>query len=402
DIKPRMAWSGSVSRIAKGFTAVVSTQENWSTLRDLLFEGTGFSDMGKFHKPDFTKEIVIVISDGDSWNCDGIGVVSAYRDDKRILLRLSHHTYQTDGDANRVRPFGIFFLPCKDGEAIHLEKNIQRYIGGPPIWKEVGKLERPKDPAKELEGVPDSEPMKLPAQEKTTLTWNPPEKRVVSAKVKATVSVEAGERKGVTSFECDSELHPSPETSKDGRVFVLKVNRLHTIQRVEESESEVLFERGKEMVLKGEAALESGAFKRMGDDHETVINARGTRLSDLVNDHIAQAMCLGLVSLELAPEAVAAGSTWESEVQIPIRGRDFFGKLKYRVDMIDKGKTAKIGVKAVQREGDEKSAWEGAGTLVYSFEDSLIRGFKFTLRRKDKDGKVLASLEQELSVTLKP
>src|SRR5262245_10803089 len=162
--------------------------------------------------------------------------------------------------------------------------------------------------------------MLLQPQEKPTLVWNPPEKRILSAKVKANISIEAGGREGGVSFECDSELHPSEETSKDGRVFALKLNRLHTIQRKGRTESEVLYERGREIVLKGDAALESGAFKNMGDDHEAVINSLGVRQSDLVNDHIALTMGLGLVNIQLAPGAVAVGSTWESEVQVPVQG----------------------------------------------------------------------------------
>jgi hypothetical protein len=394
-IAPRMHWSGAESRIAKRFAAVVSTQENFERLRERLLGDK--SDIGKYHKPDFAKELVLFVSDGDSSNCSGISADSVYRDDKRLLVRLHRQTFQTIGDGVRGRPYGIFILPRKDGEAILFERNVQRYIGGPPIWKEAGKVVRPGDPTKELDGVPAPEP-----QEKPTLVWNPPEKRILSAKIKAVIVVEDGDRKGSNSFECDSELHPSAETSPDGRVFVLKVNRLHAIQGRGKSDSEVLFERGKEMVLKGDAALESGAFKRTGDDHETVINAQGARQSDLVNDHIALTMSLGLVNTQLAPGTVSTGSTWESEVQVPFQGRDFIGKLKYTVNSMDKQKTAKIGVKAVEKEPDDRYAWEGSGTLVYSFEDSLIREFKFTLKRKDKDGKVLASLEQELTVALKP
>ncbi len=159
-IEPRMHWSGSESRIAKGFAAIVSTQENWEKLRGRMFEGTGFSDMGKYHKPDFSKEILLVISDGDSSNCRGIGVDSVYRDDKRILIRLVRQSFQTIGEGVPGRPFGVFVLPRKDGEIIHLERNVQRYIGGPPIWKDAGKLERPKDPAKELDGVPEPDRLK--------------------------------------------------------------------------------------------------------------------------------------------------------------------------------------------------------------------------------------------------
>src|SRR5688500_16227023 len=96
----------------------------------------------------------------------------------------------------------------------------------------------------------------LLAQERTTLTWNPPGKRILSEKVKTAMSLEDKDREVSGSYECDSELHPSEETSKEGRVFALKVIRLHTIHRKKQAESEVLFERGKEIVLKGDAALE--------------------------------------------------------------------------------------------------------------------------------------------------
>jgi hypothetical protein len=159
-IEPKQHWSGSESRIAKGFVAIVSTEENWATLRDRLFKGTKWADMGKHHKVDFSKGIVLVVSDGDTWNCSGIRAESMWRDDKRILVRLRHDTYSSKGEGVRERPFGIFVLPRKEGEAVHVERNDQPYRGGPPIWKDAGKLERPRDSSKELDSVPEPDPLK--------------------------------------------------------------------------------------------------------------------------------------------------------------------------------------------------------------------------------------------------
>jgi hypothetical protein len=85
-----------------------------------------------------------------------------WRDDMRLVVRLNHFTFQSMGEGKRTRPYGIFVLPRRDGEAIHIERNVQRYIGGPPIWKEVWKIERPKESARELESLPEGEKRKLP------------------------------------------------------------------------------------------------------------------------------------------------------------------------------------------------------------------------------------------------
>ena len=244
--------------------------------------------------------------------------------------------------------------------------------------------------------------MLLQAQEKVTLAWNPPAGRVLVAKSKAKISNPGGSE---SSFECDSELHPTGDSVKAGRVFTLRVDRLHSLLREKGKESEVLFERGKELVLKGGALEASGPFKGIGDDHQAVISALGRRDSDQLNDHLAESMCLGVVALQLSPDAVGVGSTWESEVLVPFPRADFCGTLKYTVKSIEKGKTAKIGIKAEERgrvaEADDV-VWSGTGTLVYSFEDSLVREFKISVKKTDGDDKVLASLEQEFTVALKP
>jgi hypothetical protein len=156
-------WNGSTSFIPKPFAVAVTTTENLGTLLGRLHARP--AELRQSGDPEFNsgKELVLVVSDGESWNCNGIGVESVWRDDQRLLVRLNHLTFQSMGEGKRTRPYGIFVLPRKDGEAIHIERNVQRYIGGPPIWKEVRKIERPADSARELDGLPEGEKRKLPA-----------------------------------------------------------------------------------------------------------------------------------------------------------------------------------------------------------------------------------------------
>jgi len=243
--------------------------------------------------------------------------------------------------------------------------------------------------------------MLLQPQEKVVLTWNPPAGKVLIAKAKAKFTYPG---KSENSFECDSELHPTGDTVKAGRVFTLRVHRLHSLLKEKakdkEKESEVLFERGKETVLKGEALEGAGPFKGIGDDHQAVVSSLGRRDSDQLNDHLAETMCLGVVDLQLSPDAVGTGSTWEADTVIPLDGPDFHGKLKYKVEKVEKGKTARISIKVLETEEDE-SSWEGHGFLAYSFEEALVRAFEFTLTRKDKNGKTTASFDQSVSLAFK-
>jgi hypothetical protein len=98
----------------------------------------------------------LVVSGGDMTNCRGIGCAEAFEDDMRVLVRLQHHTFQTagpNGGAVRHRPYGIFVLPRTD-KAYIIERNRQRYIGGPPLWTEMKRFDRMADAKSELDGMP--------------------------------------------------------------------------------------------------------------------------------------------------------------------------------------------------------------------------------------------------------
>jgi hypothetical protein len=90
---------------------------------------------------DFVKHRVVVLALGRSVNCSGLDLVSAWEDDRRILLRVDELTYQTmgpGGGGENVTPWGVFVIPRREPfKPVIVERNAQGLIGGPPIWKEL-------------------------------------------------------------------------------------------------------------------------------------------------------------------------------------------------------------------------------------------------------------------------
>jgi hypothetical protein len=155
--KLRGVYSGQTSSLDKPFTLVVSTAENWAKVRTRMFAEGVKASAPEAKDVDFGKEILLVVSYGDSYNCRGLGVAESYEDDKRILVRMHAQTFQTvgpDGGGVRCRPYGIFVLPRAEKKAYVVERNRQRYIAGPPLWAEHVRFDALPDAAKELEQLP--------------------------------------------------------------------------------------------------------------------------------------------------------------------------------------------------------------------------------------------------------
>lgn len=152
-------WHGTPSRLDKSFYLVVSTAENWRTLRSRMFDGL---ERGPKDEPiDFGREMVVVLSDGDSFNCGGISAAQVDESEDRIRLRVKHHYYQTFRSGNDPaplrpddRPYGLIVLPRHEGKPVLVEYNHQQYIGGPPIWKEKVRLMLTGDAGRELDALP--------------------------------------------------------------------------------------------------------------------------------------------------------------------------------------------------------------------------------------------------------
>jgi hypothetical protein len=139
-LNARKEWSGARSRLAEPFCTLVSTAAEWNALTTRMFDG---QTLPAFEPVDFEREIVVAVSDGDRFNCRGISIREVDEDDDRIRIRANHHNYQTfrasddpTPDPPPDRPYGLFILPRRPGKPIVIEYNHQRYIGGPPIWKE--------------------------------------------------------------------------------------------------------------------------------------------------------------------------------------------------------------------------------------------------------------------------
>jgi len=153
-VKPRKEWSGATSNLPRAFNLLVTTADNWTKTRERMFTGLDKAEAPLAKDIDFEKEVVLVVSHGDSWNCRGLGCAEAFQDDQRILFRLAAQTYQTSGGGVRCRPYGICVLPRVEKKAYVVERNRQRYIGGPPLWEEMARFEQLPDAAKELDRLP--------------------------------------------------------------------------------------------------------------------------------------------------------------------------------------------------------------------------------------------------------
>lgn len=159
--------------VAHRFHLVVSTQENLDKLKarlaggwdavlreDALDQRAPSAPTGRkrvqpqFPPIDFDREILYVFCLGDSFNITGVSIVECYEDEGRILVRTRFGTIQTAGWVLFSRSCAVFVLPRRAGKAYVFEHNVQNYIGGPPVWKEVLRVQNLADARSELESMP--------------------------------------------------------------------------------------------------------------------------------------------------------------------------------------------------------------------------------------------------------
>lgn len=246
-------------------------------------------------------------------------------------------------------------------------------------------------------------------QEKHELVWKPPAKRVLVVKVKC-VSITAGDKGQELGYSSEAELTPVPGDSPAGETYSVRMNRLLFKQREGEDIAEVKFERGKTPFIEGrkEPAELRKLLTELPEEHKTVISGFGKFNCGALNDRLVLMICLGRVDAQLPMLPVMTGQTWETDVQIRFPGEDFQGKLTHtlrRIEMQDKSRIARIKMTAAEKSkvsGEEGLKWDGTGEMIYSFDDGIFRDFKFKLTQRDKDGKVVKSLDQEMSISLKP
>lgn len=88
---------------------------------------------------DFDKQMVIAVFLGRSWNSRGI-LANAFDTADEIIVHLQRRSYQTIGGGDQVTPYAFLVMP-RSGKKVVLKLNVQRYIGGPPVWKPIHEFE---------------------------------------------------------------------------------------------------------------------------------------------------------------------------------------------------------------------------------------------------------------------
>ena len=148
-------WSGSKARNDERLVQLAENQAQWRALRRSMFAGIELSSDLDPAQLDFSTHALLVVSSGLASNCRGIGLESAYDQGNKLLLRLAFFTYQTASfgdadeeeieDSERERPYGIYLIPrAAMQREVVLERNRQGIINGPPIWKEMQRLDMAK------------------------------------------------------------------------------------------------------------------------------------------------------------------------------------------------------------------------------------------------------------------
>lgn len=150
-IEPRASRMGGDAAMVLPCRVLVTTEGNWKALRARLF---GAKDPGL--APDFSKEMVLAVCEGDVVNCRGIACAEALREGDRLRLRLSPQWFQTEGGCVTTRAYGVFVLPR--AKRVDLERDEQSMLDGPAVWSPWGTLEGDA-PDLELKALPPFPPL---------------------------------------------------------------------------------------------------------------------------------------------------------------------------------------------------------------------------------------------------
>lgn len=130
---PRHAWEGEQTNVDKPFTLLVTSAKDWAAVREHVW---GPEPQQAKDAVDFEKEVVLLVSSGNGWNCSAIFCAGCWEDEKRVLIRTDRRCYQTMNGGNKTRPWGAFVLPRRENTAYVVELDVQNLIGGPALWKE--------------------------------------------------------------------------------------------------------------------------------------------------------------------------------------------------------------------------------------------------------------------------
>jgi hypothetical protein len=136
-----MVLTGNDSKIVKPAYQRVRSAAEW---KRTWLSHLGFKS-DTIYRPamevDFNRCMVIAVFGGKYVNSCGYRIESVIENKISILIRFDDISYGTAGGADRVTPYAFVVLPKTDKPVV-LEKNMQRYKGEPPEWKEVARLSK--------------------------------------------------------------------------------------------------------------------------------------------------------------------------------------------------------------------------------------------------------------------
>jgi hypothetical protein len=142
-LTPRKHWEGSAGVNKDAVHTLVGSDDEWSKLRQKLFgdRPTGIPDSSDI---DFTKEMLLVLYSGESFQRNGLSPALVVEGEKNLVVRVRVHGYQimitADSKLRIEHPYGLVILPRRLNKPVVLEYNEQIYIGAPEFWKERERL----------------------------------------------------------------------------------------------------------------------------------------------------------------------------------------------------------------------------------------------------------------------
>ena len=144
--------SGVRSHVAERFALLIGTAEGYEAVCARLFaDDLSRPSSGTI---DFARDVVLLVSFGNSSNCRGIVDRGAYESESEIVLRIDASTFQTMDGWQKARPWGLFVLPRREDKVYVVQDDAQRLIGGPPLWVERWRFASVPTPDQELAGLP--------------------------------------------------------------------------------------------------------------------------------------------------------------------------------------------------------------------------------------------------------
>jgi hypothetical protein len=121
-ITPTMFWTGSDSRFERRDYQRIEKTSNWEPL---WYEHAGVPKDEVQGKPapqiDFEKQMVIAVTLGKSYNCEGIRLLSVTEDSASITIKYYCARYNKLIDVDDVTPFGFVILPRSSKKVVLVE-----------------------------------------------------------------------------------------------------------------------------------------------------------------------------------------------------------------------------------------------------------------------------------------